>query len=219
MNNKFGAHLTEFGECVSNLMMILKPFNQVQGFMIPFRFTCKWISTPVTPRLIDAVTCERAKKHYGDTLPDGTPIPVFLDDESESELQKLRTHVVPGTAVEFKLKVNWRSNGDEGNGNNAEAALRQLLKLLLEFGMECLITMEERTFDLPFIKSDAKGAASVRKAFVKWPAHSRHDMIIDAKVDVGSMVRARGAARRMQVRNYLVSFHGMPVDVARMLVL
>jgi hypothetical protein len=44
-------------------------------------------------------------------------------------------------------------------------------------------------------------------------------MIIDAQVDVGSMVRARGAARRMQVRNYLVSFHGMPVDVAHMLVL
>jgi len=214
MNDITPVRTQDFQLAKNHLLGLLKRFKQYTDGHL--HLLDRRVFGPVTPRLIDIKVCDKLRRVYGNIPPDGrTEIPDLLDDESQWRAVILRDYVIPGTHLPFIVKVNRWNNSDSTAEN-----LQQMLALLLDYGVEeeCRITMGKHPFTLSCFKARDKKACQLRDAFVVWPTRSTRDMVIEATVDFGKMVRTLEPVRRMRVRNYLVSFHHMPVDIAHLLV-
>ena len=177
---------------VGKLIDLLKYFVQIQRMILPWKYNSAFgtydsVFTPVTSNAIDSETLLRLRKKFGKTLPDGTALPELID-EDEPGVANMRGHILLGTIISFKLKVNWKTNGDNGNGDNSEKKLKTLFHILKKYGTEVQIQMGNDHIDLNYLRSGDKKAKDVYNAFVMWPAHSADDMLIDAKIDFGMMV-------------------------------
>jgi len=221
MNLGTTVRTEDFQAAADHLLAVLRGFKQCTDGHL--HIVDRRVFGPVTPLVIDRKVCGALRRAFGDRLPDGqTPIPYLLDEQLPWSAARIRNHVLHGTHVPFIVKMN-------ASGSTAAANLPHMLTLLLDYGVdeESRVTLGKHAFGLSSFKAkrdepDAsahnKMARRLRRAFLAWPTRSTRAMVIDATVDFGQMARTLGPYRRMCVRNYLVSFHHMPVDIARLLV-